>query len=241
LQMFPRLLKASVAIFVVGALYQGANAVFAVGPQALLATAGALALTVAMQLRREHEAWLWSALVVGAICMASAHLATTVGFPMAAVALMLASRHHAPRVMTAGLLAAAVPSLLVLRRDLSQGAGFGHAADVAIVVVVTVAMVWLLWQRRAPSALLALAIVHQRTVTTIVVPALAAQGSGTWGIVLVGAGFALLPLGVVAHRRLSQLLQAEDEARAADDSTDSITLASLSGLSTPATSVSPGV
>jgi hypothetical protein len=237
-QMFPRLLKASVAIFVVGALYQGANAVFAVGPQALLATAGALALTVAMQLRREHEAWLWSALVVSAICMASAHLATAVGFPMAAMALLLVSRHHAPRVMTAGLLAAAVPSLLALRRNLSQAGAFEHAADIAIVVVVTLAMMWLLWQRRAPSALIGLAIVHQRTVTTVVVPALASQGSGTWGFVLVGAGFALLPLGVVAHRRLSQLLKAEDDARASDDSGDTI---DLSRLSTPSASVSPGV
>jgi hypothetical protein len=99
-------------------------------------------------------------------------------------------------------------------------------------------MMWLLWQRRAPSALIGLAIVHQRTVTTVVVPALASQGSGTWGFVLVGAGFALLPLGVVAHRRLSQLLKAEDDARASDDSGDTI---DLSRLSTPSASVSPGV
>ena len=233
--MFPRLLRASVVIAIVGALYQGANAVFAVGPGALLATLGALALTVTMQLRREHEAWLWASVVAGVYCMAAAHLATTVGLPMAAVALLLASRHHAARVMTAGLMAAAVPSLLVLRHDLS----LAHGTDITVVVIVTAALGFVLWRRRAPSALLALVVLHQRTFSTLVVPALLAQSSGTWGVVLVGAGFVLLPLGVIAHRRLSRLLASEDASASDDDINGGSDHPSLS--TSLSTSAAPGV
>jgi hypothetical protein len=53
-------------------------------------------------------------------------------------------------------------------------------------------------------------------VHVLLVPAVASTSGGTWGVALVVAGFGLIPVGVMLHRRLSAVLtQAERDAEAA--------------------------
>ena len=58
-------------------------------------------------------------------------------------------------------------------------------------------------------------------------------------VVLVGAGFVLLPLGVIAHRRLSRLLASEDASASDDDINGGSDHPSLS--TSLSTSAAPGV
>lgn len=224
-EMMPRLVRSAVAIGVVGALFQGGNAIFALGVGAILPALASCFLVAILRLRQEHEPILWGAAFTAVIIFNGAGLLLQLGLPLLAVTLLLASRHHAPRVLSAGLLAAAVPSLLVLRQDLSLHNG----AHIAIAAVVTIALLGVLVQRRAPSALLAVVLIHHRTIPLLVLPALKAEHTGTWGIALVGAGFVMLPLGVYAHRRLSRSL-ALDDARLA-----------VEAMAAPTSSASPGV
>lgn len=209
--MLPHLITAIVGIGVAGALFQGGNAVFALGFAAVLPALGAVALIALLHLRADHEPVLWALLVIAAISFTGANLMHAVHLPMMAVALLLASRRHAPRVLTAGLFAAALPSLIILRQDLSLQQG----AHIAIGVVVTFALMVVLVRRRAPSALLALIVMHHKTLPLIAMPALKMEYVGTWGIVLVGAGFVMLPLGVYAHRRLARMVALDDARLAA--------------------------
>lgn len=208
--MYPRLEKAVAGIFVVGALFQGGNAVFAEGAPAFFAAVMAVLAGVVMHVQREQRLWfaalgvLWAGAIAG--------LTMTVTLPMLAVALLIAAaRHgHAPRVFVAGLVTAAVPGL----RD--GGVLAGDPAAIAVVVVATVGLVWLLAMRRAWSAPLGLILLHARTAQVVLVPAVASTSGGTWGAALVVAGFGLVPLGVMLHRRLSAVLtQAERDAEAA--------------------------
>jgi len=224
-EMLPRLVRAAVVIGVVGALYQGGNAIYALGIGAILPALAACFLVVVLRLRAEHEPILWGAAFTAVIIFNGAGLLLQLGLPLLAVSLLIASRNHAPRVLSAGLLAAAVPSLLVLRHDLSLHNG----AHVAIAAVVSLALMAVLVQRRAPSALLAFVLLHHRTIPLLVLPTLKTEHTGTWGLVLVGAGFGLLPLGVYAHRRLSRSLALDDAHLAA------------CAMAAPTSSASPGV
>jgi hypothetical protein len=208
--MFPRLQRAVFSLLVGGALFQGGNAVFAEGAPGIFAAVMAIAAGVVMHSPLERRVW-WAALAVvwaGFI----AGLGTTVAFPMLAVALVVAgARHgHPPRVMVGGLVAACVPSLI-------DGAVHnGQPVAIAVVTFATVGLLWLLWRRQAWSSLGALVVLHARTVEVMVVPAVASTTGSTWGISLVAAGFCLVPIGVLLHRRLSaSLLQAERDADAA--------------------------
>lgn len=208
--MFPRLQRATAGIFVVGALYQGGNAVFAEGAPAFFAAVMAVLAGVVMHARREQHLWfaalgtVWAGVIAG--------LTTTIALPMLAVALFIAAaRHaHAPRVFVAGLVAAALPGLG------ATGVLAGDPGSIAVAVVATIGMVWLLSMRRAWSAPLGLAVVHARTVQVLLLPAVASTSGGTWGVALVVAGFGLIPAGVLIHRRLSAVLAAaERDAEAA--------------------------
>jgi hypothetical protein len=208
--MYPRLEKAVVGIFVAGALFQGGNAVFAEGAPAFFAAVMAVLAGAVMHAGREQRVWFASLGVVWAGAIAG--LAWTVALPMLAVALFVAAaRHgHAPRVFVAGLVVAALPGLR------EGGVLEGDATAIAVVVVASVGLVWLLAMRRAWSALPALVVLHARTVHVLLVPAVASTSGGTWGVALVVAGFGLIPVGVMLHRRLSAVLtQAERDAEAA--------------------------
>ncbi len=224
LEMFPRLMQAAAVIGVVGALYQGGNAVFALGGAAALPMVGAVVLVGLMQVPRSLEWLLWGALGLSGIWFAGAHL-EQLGCVLAAVSLLIAARHNAPRVLTAGLVVAAMPSLLIQRHDLLQA----PTLHIMVALLLTTALIAVLIKRRAPSALVALVAVHHRTVLLVVVPSLNAQYTGTWGVVLVGAGFVMLPLGVYAHRRLSTSLALDDALLALDD------------VAAPTTSTSVGI
>jgi hypothetical protein len=208
--MYPRLQKAVVGIFVAGALFQGGNAVFAEGAPAFFAAVMAVLAGVVMHVQREQRLWfaalgvLWAGAIAG--------LTTTVALPMLAVACFVAAaRHgHAPRVFVAGLVAAALPG--VIERTVLAGS----PAAIAVVVVASAGLMWLLAMRRAWSAPLGLVVLHAHTVKVLLVPAVASTSGGTWGAALVVAGFGLVPLGVMLHRRLSAvLLQAERDVEAA--------------------------
>jgi len=200
--MFPRLQRAIVGIAVLGVAYQGINAVFAIGPQAMLAIAGAMFLAVVMHARTEQLVWI--ALVPAALLLPKAVSVTFVALPLAAFALLIASRHHAPRVMAAGLFIAAMPAYAKVEFG-------GPFAEGALIVVCSLALIAVAVTRRAPSAVVAMVAMHARFVVTTVFPVVfssaKAVGHLGWGALLVSTGFVLLPLGVVAHRRLSKLVQ----------------------------------
>ena len=207
--MYPRLEKAVVSIFVAGALLQGGNAVLAEGAPAFFAAVMAVLAGAVMHARAEKRLWfatlgvLWAAAYAG--------LTMTVGLPMLAVACFIAAaRHgHAPRIFVAGLVFAALPGVL------ERAVLAGHPGAIAVVVLASVGLLWLFVMRRAWSAPLGLLVLHARTAQVLLVPAVASTSGGTWGVALVVAGFGLVPLGVMLHRRLSAVLvQAERDAEA---------------------------
>jgi hypothetical protein len=208
--MFPRLQRAVFFILVGGALLQGINAVFAEGAPAIFAALMAVSASVAMHSTHERHLW-WAALaVVWASLIAG--LSMTVGWPMLAVALFVAAaRHgHPPRVMVAGLVAACLPSVF------ENAVVAGQPLAIAVVTFASVGLVWLVWQRRAWSSFIALVVIHARTIKVLVVPTMTSASGSTWGVCLVAAGFCLVPVGVLLHRRLSaSLLRAERDAEAA--------------------------
>jgi hypothetical protein len=213
--MFPRLMKAAVAVAVVGALFQGGNAIYAMGAVEVMPAIGACFLVVAIRLPRAAEGVMWFFVVVGVGCCA---MLPAVAIVLGAAALAIASRQHAPRTLVAGVLLASSSSLQALR----DGVSGAEVVHVVIVALMTLVLVAVLIRQRAPSAALALTSVFAPPIYGFCAPLLSSQSSSTWGIVLVGAGFALLPLGVYAHRRLSRLVAADDErlARAATNDAD---------------------
>ena len=94
--------------------------------------------------------------------------------------------------------------------------------------VTSVPLIFVLVKRAGWSALPALAAVHVGW-TWLAGLDVQPHGAGQWGVVLLAAGFALLPLGVVAHRRLSRML---DEA--ADEAPDASAINAINARSTSA-------
>jgi bacteriorhodopsin len=118
--------------------------------------------------------------------------------------------------LVAGVLLASSSSLGAIRHDMFSA----DAVHFVVVALMTLVLLAMLVRRRAPSAGLALATVYAPPVYEFFAPLTLAQPSSTWGIVLVAAGFALLPLGVVAHRRWSRLVADDDERLAHAAPTD---------------------
>ena len=210
--MLPRLLKAAVGIALGGGLLQGINALLAVGLGSMTMALSAVALIVAINCRRNHEFSLWLAVGVAFLMSMSTRVFADIGMPMIAVALFVAARHHAPRVLSAALVASAVPSV-VAALDLFSAARaitFAAGVHIGLLVVVTIGLMAVLVKQRAPSALLGLALVHFKTVQLLVLPSLVLPAASSVGVGLVGLGFVLLPLGVMAHRRFSAVVSRLD-------------------------------
>ncbi len=91
----------------------------------------------------------------------------------------------------------------------------------------------LLWRRHGYTAVPALVVVNARWLVPLATAARAADGT-TQGMALVAAGFALVPLGVLLHRRLQQLVVEHQRAVEADQALAAHG-AEVGGPATPAT------
>lgn len=212
--MFPRLVRAAVAIGIVGTAYQCLNAVLASGAAALLPALAALSFAAVVAVASaEHEARIWTFTALGCVLCASVGAWVVVGLPLASVALLLASRGQAPRVLTAGVMAAvAAVAVPAMHRG---GAALLSMPIVVAVAAATLALLYVLVRRRAWSALPALALLHAKWILMLATM-LAPRSNGQWGGALLLAGFILLPAGVALHRRLSRVLARDDDARERD-------------------------
>lgn len=115
----------------------------------------------------------------------------------------LASRQHAPRFFTVGVALAAVVGY-----DLTR---LTPAWWIPVVGVALIAWTLNLVARRGWSSLPPLVVAGVCGAARCGVQ-LPTEGF-SWGVGLVVAGFVFLPLGVVAHRKLSRLVDAEDALR----------------------------
>jgi hypothetical protein len=213
LVMFPRLVRAAAFACVGGFVYQACNASLAEGLHTLLPSAGALLFVVAAKQTRDA---IWLPLFGGAmLCVVGggAHYAgAALAGPLAFIALLLAARANPPRVLVAAVACGFATSLGVLRESHMLSS---TALLAALALFASVPLAYALVKRHGWSALPALAGVHV-VWTRLAGFDLQPHGAGQWGLVLVAAGFVLLPLGVVAHRRLSRVLDAAAEASSID-------------------------
>ncbi len=226
LMMFPRLVRAAAFACIGGFVYQACNASLAEGLHTLLPSAGALLFVVAT--KQKNDA-IWLPAFGGAmLCVVGggAHYAgAALAAPLAFIALLLAARANPPRVLVAAVLCGFATSLGVLRETDNLSSTM---LLVSLALFTSVPLLFVLVKRAGWSALPALAAVHvgwTRLAGLDVQP----HGAGQWGVVLLAAGFALLPLGVVAHRRLSRML---DEA--ADEAPDASAINAINARSTSA-------
>lgn len=204
--VLPRVVRAAKWIAIGGALLQAWNATFALGPVALAPLGAALLFGRAARATSEMELW---ALTCGGVVVcgfAGFPLELVVGLPLAAAALLIAQRSHPPRVVTV--------AIVLLLGSLTADGGAASANFTATVVVAGVAafaLALLLYVRRAWSAVPVL--VAGAVVAADVIGLRPPAGSGQWGSLLVVTGFALLPLGLMVHRRLSRLLLQDERRR----------------------------
>lgn len=210
--MFPRLLRATAAILCGGLVYQCGNALLAIDDVAAAPVAGALALVGVVATRVEGRAWALVALA-GLFFAASGDV-VLVGLPLSSIALLASARDKAPRVITAGLLVAVAAVVLpVVPEPGPLWRSSAAPALVAVVVVASLALAWLLFRRRGWSAAPALVVLHASWMDDAV-RAVAPRSDGVWSVILLVGGFALLPAGVVVHRRLARMLGEDDGPRA---------------------------
>ena len=202
--MFPRLMRTAVAIAICGALFQGGNAIYAMGAVQVMPAIGACLFVVAIRIPRPAELLLWFTIAMGVGCCA---MLPTISMVLGGAALAIASRQHAPRTIVVGVLMASSTSLHALRDGITSSA----ALHVFVVLALAAVLMAVLVRRRSPSAALALVALVAAPLRQVVWPLASTLSAGTWGIVLVGSGFTLLPLGVYAHRRLSRMVAADDE------------------------------
>jgi hypothetical protein len=205
--MFPRLVRAAALLGVVGFVFQAWNATFAIGPEALIPSGGALLLAFSARARSETQ--IWSCLVGGLLLVNSTPALGLFSLPLGALALVIAARRAPPRVLCAALFLTAMTALTASARmhePLSSPPVF------VAIAVTTLGLLALLVTRRAWSAVPALAIVHASWLDDVA-RALAPQGAVQWGGLLLTLGFVLLPAGVVLHRRLSRVLAQDELAR----------------------------
>lgn len=210
LLMFPRLVRAAAFVAAAGFVYQACNASLAEGLVTLLPSVGAVLFVVAAK-RRDDAAW--APVVAGAFLCAigggPSYAGLAIALPMASIALASAYwRGGAPRLVV-GALSCTWLCAIGAREHVPAPV----LVLIAVAVVVTVPLAAVLWRRAAWSAIPALAVVHlswTRVAGIDVQP----HGPLQWGGLLVLAGFVLLPLGVVMHRRLTRIL---DEQQPVDD------------------------
>ncbi len=202
--VFARIKNAAVAIGVAGVLYQSINAVLAIGPQALLPAIAAGLLVVVLFTR--NEAVLWACVLlslIGFVTQPGHHGALPLGLPLVCAALLWAARNHAPRVL-------AVAVLVGLTAVWISGPAFRTVPVGAVVVVIaSLPLAWALWHRRGWSCGAVLVAVNAKAAAAVGLTSLAPSGPLQWGVVLVGAGFVLLPVGALLHRKLSRFVAAE--------------------------------
>jgi hypothetical protein len=151
---------------------------------------------------------LWALTFAGVVVCGFAGLPfeLVVGLPLAAAALLIASKNHPPRVVTV--------AIVLLLGSLTADGGAASAnptATVAVAVVAAFALALLLSVRRAWSAVPVL--VAGAVAAADVIGLRPPTGSGQWGSLLVVMGFALLPLGLMVHRRMSRLLLQDERRR----------------------------
>ena len=164
-EMFPRLVRAAAAIGIGGVVYQAWNATLQLGLHALMPALGAAAFVGAAAAPATREARTWTLVVVGGVlCTISGGSATAHGAVMAglaAVALLLAARAHAPRVFVGGVMAGALAAALSLHATAASSLADAPGL-VAVGVIATVGLALVLWRRRAWSAIPALLALHAR-------------------------------------------------------------------------------
>lgn len=205
--MFPRCVRAVAWIGGAGVAYQLVNALLALGAEAFAPVACAALLVLVVRARSEGGTWALAfvAGVVAAIAVPDGrgpHGELVVFASLLACALLLASRRLAPRVLVVGVLAA-VASVAVVVPPSERATS---VAFLAVGGVATFALLVVLVKRRAWSAAPALALLHARTVVDVArfVRDAAPDGPETYAAALLLAGFALVPVGVVLHRRLAR-------------------------------------
>jgi hypothetical protein len=201
--MFARIVKATGWIAVAGAGYQIANACFAISPVTVLLAVGGSVLAIASRMERTED--VIANVVIGVVvCAAGGDVRAAL--PLAGLVLLFASRRSPflalvtvlalHRVATAAVPAFDHPGIRI--------AGDLFASAALIALVVRHRSRWMLGG--LPVLNHAWAVPALRAIASFVVDTATATSARGWGGLLLIAGFALLPLGVVVHRKLSRSL-----------------------------------
>ncbi len=199
--VFARVVKAAVGIGLVGAGYQLIN----VGLEDPAVTAIVVVAVVAGRAAVAIDTGAAYALTIASFAVAlmagKEHMHLTLALVAAGMA--LASRRQAPLFMTG-----AIGLFAVIGYDITR-----WTPDTWVAVIALALIGWSInviarraWSSIPPVVVVGLATAHRVGLR------LPTEGL-TWGIALVGAGFVLLPLGVIVHRKLSRLVDAEDALR----------------------------
>lgn len=221
-----RVVPAAGWIGVVGVTYQLTNA--CLDETGLLVLCGA-AVLFGRAAQQTVEKALWLQVFAGFVVAAFAGPQLfAVSFGLGAFALLFAARQHAPRVLTVGVLVAAVVCVdFFVGDDLGDLIVLGVATSAALTLNLIVRRGW---SSLPPVLLAALKGASMAGFNPNDVDAFDA------GAVLVVGGFLLLPLGVALHRRLSRLVDAQDAHDAAlrdlqQQATETSPSSSAAGLS----------
>jgi hypothetical protein len=209
--MFGRLVKSAAGVAIVGATLQLVNVSLQLNGAAIFAVVAAALGASTIALRDERALWTRIAVACFIGCLDIGSHDTTMVTAMLGLlsAALLAQPHLAPRVQVAGVLLGVAAAWSMLSTT---------TVPLPAVVGGSLALGALLFFRRAWSAIPALVVlnkvglVHASAAAGHLASALLPSTGRGWGLLLVVAGFALLPLGVCVHRRLSRALA--DLARA---------------------------
>jgi hypothetical protein len=122
-------------------------------------------------------------------------------------------------VFVAAVMTAVATAALPLPIELTE-------ALVVVSVAATLALVFVLYKRRAWSAIPALVAMY----APVALRASSTMEHGQIGLALLASGFVLLPLGVLLHRKLSRVLAADELARENQNSPSSPAAISTSAV-----------
>jgi uncharacterized membrane protein len=211
--MFVRIQKAVAAIAVGGAALQIVNATLMIGPTTVFMALSGCLLALALQRTDEREV---GGLVVAGVVAALFGGSAPAALPLVAVVLIAAAR-HSPVIAAVAVVAlrAGLTFALPTHVDGAVGLTLDVAAGAALVAIAV--------RRRLPWAAIPAVVLNMGWAGPLTARSLrfcvdvaVSTSSQSWGTTLVLAGFALVPVGVVLHRRLSRALADVARAQEAD-------------------------
>lgn len=191
LTVFHRAVKGAWWVWGGAAAYHAGNAALGVGMSSLVPALSGVMLLAALDAQEERRVWtrIGAALFLGTLG-GTFVFAAVLG--MTAIVLLLAAAGRPPRVIT-GAVVAAYCCLQV-----AVGSQLSFADQALLLAAVSLLFGWMVVTLSAWSALGAMGLLAVRIAAMAQV--VRAPHSGMeWGVLLVGAGFVMIPVGVLLH------------------------------------------